>query len=277
MPYLALAARYRDQPSSEIFAHFGFAGEHGETWEAPYQRLASLAKEEDWNFHRSEFKRPGQHFPILVGYLNYTFLCVQDQDKIVYSENNDRACFNTGLQTPNEKDIFATFFRNKNAQERDQPDWNLYGFFDSYSKSLTDFRPLPSIATYIENASDLVLDTNCEIEVNYDHLFDDIRERLPDVLKDRQTLAIAAIQGSLEFLKEKVIRNYKLAIPHWYRDHTQLLLPLNLTSEHEADLALVAEKDQSSNLYRIKTALRMDMAYMDARLITRPDRDWLNP
>ena len=161
--------------------------------------------------------------------------------------------------------------------ERDQPDWNLYGFFDSYSRRLTDFRPLPTIATYIEKASDLVLDTSCEIEVNYDHLFDDIRERLPDVLKDNQMLAIAAIQGSLEFLKEKVIRNYKLAIPHWYRGHTQLLLPLNLTSEHEADLALVAEKDQSSDLYRIKTALRMDMAYMDARLITRPARDWLNP
>jgi hypothetical protein len=42
-------------------------------------------------------------------------------------------------------------------------------------------------------------------------------------------------------------------------------------------LALVAEKDQAANLYRIKTALTMDMAYMDARLITRPDRDWLNP
>ena len=221
MPYLTLAARYRDQPSTEIFAHFGYAGEHGETWEAPYERLVTLAKPEDWDFHRSEFKRSGQHFPILVGYLNHTFLRIQEQDKIVYSDNDDRACFNTGLQTPNEKDIFATFFRNMNAQERDQADWNLYGFFDSYSERLTEFRPLPAIATYIENASDLVLDTSCEIEVNYDHLFDDIRERLPDVLKDNQTLSIAAIQGSLEFLKEKIIRNYKLAIPHWYRGHTQ--------------------------------------------------------
>ncbi len=270
-------SRYRDQPSTEIFAHFGYAGLEGETWEAPYEKLASLAKPEDWNFHRSEFKRPGQHFPILVGYLNYTFLRVQEQNKIVYSDDNDRACFNTSLQTPNEKDIFATFFRNKNAGDRDQPDWNLYGFFDSYSKRLTDFRPLPTIATYIDNASDLVFDTNCEIEVNYDHLFADNRDRLPDVLQDNQTLAISAIQGSLELLKEKVIRNYKLAIPHWYRGHIQLLLPLHLTSEHEADLALVAEKDPSADLYRIRTALPMDMAYMDARLITRPDRDWLNP
>lgn len=100
---------------------------------------------------------------------------------------------------------------------------------------------------------------------------------MPDILRDNKTLAIAAIQGSIQILKEKVIRNYKIAIPHWYRGAIQLLLPLNLTSEHEADLALVAEKDQESNLYRIKTALTMDMAYMDARLITRPDREWLNP
>lgn len=277
MTYRSLTSRYRDQPSTEIFAHFGYAGGEGETWETPYEKLASLAKPEDWDFHRSEFKRPGQQFPILVGYLNYTFLRVQEQDKIAYSQDNDRACFNTGLQTPNEKDIYATFFRNRNSGDRGRPDWNLYGFFDSYSNRLTDFRPLPDIATYIDNAGDLVFDTKCEIEVNYDHLFNENRDRLPDVLRDNRTLAISAIQGSIELLKEKVLRNYKLAIPHWYRGHIQLLLPLNLTSENEADLALVAEKDQSANLYRIKTALTMDMAYTDARLLTRPDRDWLNP
>lgn len=275
MAYRSLMSRYKDQPSHEIFAHFGY--HEGETWETPYERVESLAKHEDWDFHRSEFKRPGQRFPILVGYLNYTFLRVQEQDRIVYSKDKDRACFNTGLQTPNEKDIFATFFRNKNARDRDQPDWNHFGFFDSYSTRLTDFRPLPEIVTFIEDASDLVFDTSCEIEVNYDHLFQDNQDRLPEILRDNQTLALTAIQGSIELLKEKVVRNYKIAIPHWYRGRIQLLLPLNLTSEHEADLALVAEKDKGAKLYRIKTALTMDLAYMDARLITRPDREWLNP
>lgn len=269
--------RYKEQPNDTIFAHFGYDGRDGETWEAPYEKLASLAKEENWNFQRAEFRRANQQFPILIGYLNHTFLRLQDQNKIVYSEDGDRACFNTGIQTPNEKDIFATFFRNKKAQQRDQPDWTHFGFFDSYSDRLTDFRPLPPIATYIEDASSLVFDTNCKIEVNYDHLFNDNKDRLPEVLRDNQTLAISAIQGSIELLKEKIIRNYKLAIPHWYRNQIQLLLPLNITNDQEADLALVAEKDTSGNIYRIKTVLTMDMAYMDARLITRPDRDWLNP
>src|SRR5256885_15631281 len=101
MTYRSLMSRYRDQPSAEVFAHFGYAGTEGETWEAPYEKLDSLAKPEDWDFHRSEFKRPGQQFPILVGYLNYTFLRVQEQELIAFSADNNRACFNTGLQTPN--------------------------------------------------------------------------------------------------------------------------------------------------------------------------------
>ena len=277
MSYADLAALYKDQPRTEVFAHFGYAGNRGETWETPYEKLAKLAKPEEWDFRRPEFKRDGQRFPVLKGYLNYTFRRLQDQDKIVYSGSDDRACFNTGLQTSLEKDIYATFFRNRNAQTRGQPDWTLYGFFDSYDRALTDFRPLPDIATYIDNASDLVFDTKYRVEVNYEHLFNDSRDRLPDVLQDEPTLAISAFEGALQLLKERVRRNYKLAIPNWYHGQIQLLLPLNLMSEHEADLALAAEKDQSAHLYRIKTVLTMDMAYMNARLITRPDRDWLNP
>ncbi len=274
MKYISLTRRYLDQPREEIFS---FMHHHGETWQTPYEKLASLAKQEDWDFRRSQFKRPGQDFPILVGYLNFTFLRCQEQDKIVFSEDNSRACFNTGLQTPNEKDIYATFYRTKFAQERSLPDWTLYGFFDSYSDRLSDFRPLPMIATYIQDTRSLVFDTTCEIEENFDHLFSDNIDRLPEVLRDNPTLTISAIKGSIELLKEKIIRNYKIAIPHWFHDRIQLLLPLNLTDTNEADLALVAEKDPTAKLYRIKTFLTMDQAYMDARLITRPDRDWLNP
>jgi len=66
-------------------------------------------------------------------------------------------------------------------------------------------------------------------------------------------------------------------MPHWFRDRIQRLLPLGLTSEHESNVAFVAEKDRPANLYRTITVLTMDMAYMDARLITRPDLAWLNP
>ena len=145
--------------------------------------LASLAKKENWNFSRSEFKRPGQNYPIFAGYLNYTFLRLQQQEKNSHSDDGNRGCFNTGLQTVNEKDIYASFYRNKHAVDRDLSDWTLFGNFGSYSNRLTDYRPLPAMATYIDDSSDLVFDAKCEIEVNYDHLSRDNVDRLPDVLQ----------------------------------------------------------------------------------------------
>lgn len=212
-----------------------------------------------------------------MNYLNYTFLRLQEQNRISFSADGDKCCFNTGLQTKDEKDIYATFFKNKQAEMRNQPAWTFFSFADSYSEKLKSFHPLPEVATYITDARDLVFDMNYDVEVNIEHIVDHNQDRLPDSIKDNRTLAISAIEGSTKFIKQKVLRNYKVAIPHWYKNKIQLLLPLNITSDYEADLALVADRDDDRKLYRIKTALSMDMAYINARLICRPDRDWLNP
>ena len=209
--------------------------------------------------------------------MNYTFLRLQQQNYIQYSEDSTRACFNTGLQTPEEKDIFALFYKNKNAKEYRAPRWTLYGFVDSYSSKLKDFHPLPPIAEYYSDTSELIFDLSYGIEINFDHILKENRKRLPVVLQQNPLLARASIEGATKFLKEKIKRNYKIAIPHWYSDHVQLLLPLNLLNESKADLALVADKDKIRKIYRITTILTMDMAYIDARLICYPDKAWLNP
>lgn len=274
--YESLFQRHKEQDPQNVFAHFGYDGENGETWEAPFERLASLARPENWNYSKPEFRKNGKNFPILMNFLNYTFMRVQELNLINFSDEGDKACFNTGLQTPDEKDIYATFYRRR-EQTSEKPDWVLYTFADSYSRVLTPFRPLPDIATYIDDANDLIFDTKLELDVNYEHIIDENTERLPQVLQDNRRLALTAIKGAVESLKDKVIRNYKVAIPNWYHGRITLLLPLNLTDDAKADLALVVDKDKAGNIYRARTVFTMDMAYTNARLITRPDRDWLNP
>jgi len=75
--------------------------------------------------------------------------------------------------------------------------------------------------------------------------------------------------------------NYKTAVPVYYaaRNSINLLLPLCLNDigsadEHHADVALVISKQPSGN-YQAETILTLDMAYLDSRLICRPDSDWL--
>lgn len=276
--YVSLAKRYPTQPFNEIFAYLPFDKENGETWETPYEHLSRITKDEDWHFNRPEFRvKYKQSFPILTNYLNYTFLRAQELNLISFSEDGDKACFNTGLQTKDEKDIYALFFRNKEAKKYKAPDWTLYTFVDSYSTKLNPYKPLPDLPTYISDHSALVFDTTLDIEINTEHIVDQNGERLPKVLQTNRRLAMTALQGSIESLKSKVLRNYKVAIPHWYEGKLQLLLPLNLTDDNQADVALVIDKDKERNIYRATTILTMDMAYIDARLITRPDREWLNP
>lgn len=280
MNYKSLSKKYKDQNPREIFAHFPYNGQAGETWEQPYKKLASLAREEDWSYHRSEFvnQYPNQGYPILTNYLNYTFLRLQEESKIRFSADEDKACFNTGLQTPRGKDIYATFFKNRFAEEREQPDWILYAFVDSYSTKLEPFTPLPDIASYIHEVNDLVFNTDYEIEANLEHFLTQNESRLPEVLQGNIRMAENVINGELQSLRERIRRNYKLAIPHWYDGKIQLLLPLVLTNDEGlADLALVVERDDVRKIYRGKTILTMDMAYVDARLITKPADDWLNP
>lgn len=275
--YEDLIKRYREQNPRDVFAHFGYKIDQGETWETPIQKLAEKARPESWNFEKAEFKKEGINFPILFSYLNFTFRRLQEQGKIKYSADDSRACINTGLQTPEGKDIFATFYKNQQAEQRKQPDWNLFGYFDAYSDKVRDFEPLPDIATYIDNPADLVFDYRLELEVDYQHILVENKERLPEVLQQNSTLARHAVEGAISQLQERLKRNYKLAVPHWYDEKVQLLLPLSITDDLTADVALVAEKDEQRKKYMVRTVLTMDMAYQDARVICSPDRQWLNP
>jgi hypothetical protein len=134
---------------------------------------------------------------------------------------------------------------------------------------------LPDIATYISDPNDLVYDIRLgEVDVNHRHIWQN-KERLPINLQDSEHMAKNCIKGAVKSLHSRIIRNYKLAIPHWYESKIQLLLPLCLINDTAADVTLVVDK--VNNKYKARTILTMDKEYVNARLITQPDRDWLNP
>ena len=85
------------------------------------------------------------------------------------------------------------------------------------------------------------------------------------------------MKNALETAIKRANWNYKTAIPQYYPTHdsTSLLLPLALKDERTIDLALVVEKQASGN-YQGHTVLPLAWAYSNARLITRPDSDWLS-
>lgn len=84
------------------------------------------------------------------------------------------------------------------------------------------------------------------------------------------------LNDAINRARKRVRWNYKTAIPMYYpRANTMsLLLPICLMDPSIADAALVVELMDSGN-YQGQTILTMRMAYQDARLVCRPDSDWL--
>ena len=94
----------------------------------------------------------------------------------------------------------------------------------------------------------------------------------------RLSLISSMMSMAVENAKLRVAWNYKTAIPVYYPkdDRVHLILPLssNINNPEEISLALVMTKTPS-NRYRAVTIFTLDMAYSNARLVTKPSSDWL--
>ena len=86
----------------------------------------------------------------------------------------------------------------------------------------------------------------------------------------------SGLEDAIETARRRVRWNFKTAIPSYYPrgDAMSLLLPLDLQQSGGADAALVVQLMPSGN-YQGQTILTIRQAYTNARIICRPDSDWL--
>jgi len=233
-----------------------------------YRRIAELkdmAMPENWDYLRN----PTGKQPILVNYIKHTFSKLLEEGKIL--EQGGYSLFNTGLVTPNQEEIYAFFQENK---KKDNQPWFFIGWRKSSDRDLMKFTDLPDVANYFSSPAELIYDTGIELRPNIDHIIDDNLSRFPSALQTMDKYQLGNILGgTIKDAIRRVRRNYKTAVPQYYSGKIQLLLPLCLTSKAVADLALVIEKENM--VYRASTCLTIDMAINNARLIAKPDDEWL--
>ena len=232
--------------------------------------LASLAEPEGWDYQNTTTT---QHKPILMNFLKSTYRRLAEEGKIARSDNDDFATFNTGLVTTVQEPIYALFDRN-NIPDR-QP-WHFMRFARRGEQSLTVFSQLPALATYFSNPAALVLDCSKELRVNVEHIVSDNKARFPSPYNTMDDFVLQTLlKGAIDNAKERVRRNYKTAVPQYYFGRVQLMLPLCISAPGKADLAIIVE--DHGLFYRAATCLTLDMAYNNARLLAKPDKDWLQP
>lgn len=184
-------------------------------------------------------------------------------------------------------------------------------------KLLTNkFNPLPAPAQYFSSNYDMLLDLSQEIHWDPGHVILDAiaRNRYPmEVLKnyvpkglewvdysdlepeerDKYLQRFAAaleedddtylllnnrFETAYKLARKRVQWNYKAAIPQYYprENLMSMLLPIGLINNVDVDVALVLTRNDSGS-YQGRTVFPLTWAYKSARLVCRPDSDWLSP
>lgn len=275
-------------------------------------KLSSISLEEEWDFHTLSSM---QHFSILRNYLIYTFERLKFEDKVIISSNKRYAVFNTGLVNKLYSPIFALFVRNNMPGKQPWyfVDFAVEGEDRAGKTLVTEFRELPQPAEYFTNVTDVYYDVRmgCPI-LDTTHILIERAARLPirflqmfgsasfdfrdsQLLSNEERIkyedelkatlmsdvdAIRRMQNRLDSAVSLAIKrvrwNYKSAIPMYYPrlQKMQLLLPLCLVDDQIVDTALVVSKEPSGR-YQGQTIYPLDWAYKYARLVCRPDSDWL--
>ncbi|SHO63572.1 protein of unknown function [Pseudoxanthobacter soli DSM 19599] len=270
-------------------------------WDDRLATLAELAEPERWNNRHLSSKN---NYPILDRYVANTFIRAYDQQKIVLADHI--ACFNTGLLTPGQEEIFGvftiseTYDRSRPAGQENKK-WWLKTWARSGDRVLTDFMEFPALVEYWSEPKDLIFDPKLQVQLNLDHIIRDNLKRFPEELggqvgkdgrpveeepedgseaeaeaaNDKQIPVATrnALEGAVKQSIRLAKRSYRIAVPQFYRNKIQLLLPIYLRDSNEPDLALTLERH--GGWYRAATVLYMDWAYSHARLLARPNSEWL--
>jgi hypothetical protein len=100
----------------------------------------------------------------------------------------------------------------------------------------------------------------------------EVRAR-PEVPEHTRFVLRNLLDGAISRSVRLAERSYRVAVPQRYNGRIQLLLPLYLRGANDVDLALTLELQ--GDRHRAATVLLPDWAYTHARLLSRPNSEWL--
>ena len=238
--------------------------------------LSKLAQPEKWSYRKIQEIDP---YRILRNYIQYTYNRISEENKFLESADGEYRCMNTGLLTIYNQEIIAIMSRNKVPGKTP---WFLNGFFKETDKFFTtNFSSLPLMADYCDNASALIYDNSLELRIRKEHIIDDNFERFVEAGYSNKELISVLLDSAKLTLEKKLRRNFKLALPFYYRNtetgesKIQLLAPLYFPGA-PVRLALVLNKVKNDSIeyYEGITVLPVEWAYMNSRIIIRPDEEW---
>lgn len=265
--------------------------------------LKKMALDELWEDN-------GKSNGLLDNYICYTYARIKEEGKIALSDNGLCGCWNTGLVDYRYLPIFCYMTRRRTSER-----WVFQGFCidgeDLGKVMAQNIAIQPSRALYFLDGNILFEPNISKLSVDYDHIITEHPSRLPEEWIRR------ALNGSIERIENETVRqydkrigeiissdeeatnflqttlkhaieislmrcewNYKTAIPYYDPNSKGIgwFLPLCVRSKGGlVPFAALVVTKQKSGRYQGQTIYRLSWAYRCARLVCRPDSDWLSP
>ncbi|WP_164683349.1 DUF3825 domain-containing protein [Streptococcus hyointestinalis] len=251
--------------TDEIIWKFAFLGTDN-IRNQRFQELADLAEPENWTSANSN-----RDNNILYSYITNTFSKAFElgDSYILVTPNEDFACFNTGLLTENGEDIICLFNTYDSSPDYH---WHLSGFKKvSDWDFMSHFSKTPKVVNFFSNPADIYFDPTKELIKNLDHILNDNFDRFSSKLQEKGKPYInALLNQALDLTITKCKRNYRIAVPQYYKGKITYLLPVTLDGQL---MSLAIE--EINGRYRVNTIFTVEMAYKNARLLMKPEVDWL--
>lgn len=254
-----------------LLKRFAFLGRR-ESFDGKLNYLVKISEEEDW-YQKDHYTE--ETISIIFYYIVHTFDQLFKQGKIIISEDEDIALANTGLMTSQGDEIYF-YFEKSSQYDPHSPTSNYWHLVRFIVENSREFQKLdidkPELATYFDDYNELYFNPDLEIMVDFDHLFTDNYDRLPNTFKSMPIdTARVVFNGFLELTKKKIRRNNRIPVPQFYRDEIMFLIPVPLIGDEMIVIAL----EKIADTYRGNTTLTKVMAYNCARLLTKPESNWL--
>ena len=239
--------------------------------------LAAMVLPEPWRYDVPERERFNQTTHILEKHLYMTFEelmrrreYAEDKNAYIYIGERD-VVFNTGLLTPLYQDVYAYCEPNRNPQFG--RNWALTGFYTEAAAQLAGIQKLPKPLRFFPDTA-YGFHPDWPLRLNLEHMLysDENLNRLPASIRTMPALA-QTLDACAEQSMKRARYTPGIVVPQWYGGRLQYLLPLFITSNEYADVALTL--DAKDGFYTAHTALTLEMAYGNARLIAKPEAKWL--
>lgn len=96
--------------------------------------------------------------------------------------------------------------------------------------------------------------------------------RIPAEIREAQNLPLL-LETAVELARRKAVVEPSIVVPQGYQGRVQYLLPICLTDMEQPDLAMTLTI--MDGYYLGNTCLTLEMAYLNARLLSRPVAHWL--